>query len=741
MISIVFRSMVAAVFSVSLAHAQFTSISPSSTKKHNTSVELVADIQSVQPGASFTAGILMKMNPGWHTYWKNGGEAGLATTIKWDLPEGLTPGDIQWPVPHKYVEEGDILTYGYEGENLLLVEIQVSPDIKTNSSATLKAEVRWLECEKICIPGSGTVHLTLPVLSEKPKPANLALFDKYRNHIPQPFKAGTVTLATSAADGEAEIRLTSNTSPFVVKSGAVDFYPEIIEGMTAGRTAVEVNCTVARLTVPLSAEEPLDGSMVLRGVLVYEQEGGRREFSTVEIPLSQQFVSSLASAAGFSSAGGSVLDRQFNTVETEGAQQPLYIYILFAIVGGLILNIMPCVLPVIALKIFGLVKMAGNQPGEVRKMGLFFSTGILASFMALAVLVIILKSAGESVGWGFQFQEPLFIIVMGTIVFAFGLSLFGVYEISIPGFALAGANKLGGEAKGGFLAPFSEGVFATILATPCTAPILGSALGFAFAQPAHVILLIFASTAFGMALPYLVLTARPAWMKFLPKPGEWMVTAKQFMGFLMMATLIWLLQILGSQLGMEAVIWTSAFLLFVGIACWVIGRFAGLTATRKTYWLSWGAALLLVVAGYQLFITDIMQARSVIGSSPESSLKSSAEGIQWQPFSLQQLESHLGRNEAVFIDFTAEWCLTCKVNEKTVLADRAVIRKIEEKGIIPMKADWTNRNEEITRLLAKFGRSGVPLYVVFPAGRPDEPIILPEVITTGIVLEALEKAG
>lgn len=741
MISYFLRSILAGVLCMVLpAQAQFSSISPSNNKKHNTAVELIADVQSVQPGTNFTAGILMKMDPGWHTYWKNGGEAGLATTIKWDLPDGFTAGEIQWPVPHKYVEDGDILTYGYAGENLLLVDISVSPDVRM-ASATLKAEVRWLECEKICIPGSSNVQLTLPVLAEAPRPANAALFEKFRKEIPQPFKSRSVAVTTSAEDEKIKIHLTSTSSSFEASTGALDFYPEIIEGISAGRTVVDVSGTTARLFVPLTADEPLEGDKVLRGVLVYEREGGNREFAALEVSLPQKFTSSLASAAGFAAEGGSVLDRQFNTVETGGAEQPLYVYIFFAIIGGLILNIMPCVLPVIALKIFGLVKMAGNQPREVRKMGLFFSTGIIASFMALAVLVIILKAAGESVGWGFQFQEPLFIIAMGTIVFAFGLSLFGVYEISIPGFALAGANKVGGEAKGGFLAPFSEGVFATILATPCTAPVLGSALGFAFAQPAHVILIIFFSTAFGMALPYLVLTARPAWMKFLPKPGEWMVTAKQFMGFLMMATLIWLLQILGSQLGMEAVIWTAAFLLFVGIACWVIGRFAGLTATRKAYWLSWGSALLLVIAGYQLFITDIMQARNIVGSTAPASTKPSEGGIQWQPFSLQQLESHLGRNEAVFIDFTAEWCLTCKVNEKTVLADRAVISKIEEKGIVPMKADWTNRNEEITQLLAKFGRSGVPLYVLFPAGRPDEPIILPEVITTGIVLEALEKAG
>jgi thiol:disulfide interchange protein DsbD len=383
--------------------------------------------------------------------------------------------------------------------------------------------------------------------------------------------------------------------------------------------------------------------------------------------------------------------------------------------------------------------MAGDKPIEVKKSGWFFSLGILASFLALALIVIVLKSAGQLVGWGFQFQEPLFIIAMCTVVFGFGLSLFGVYEISVPGFLMQGATNI--EQKKGWLAPFSEGVFATILATPCTAPILGTALGFAFSQPASIIILIFAATAFGMALPYLILTAKPKWMKFLPKPGNWMVAAKQFMGFLMMATAVWLLYILGKQLGMEAVIWTVAFLLVVGVACWLIGTFATLSASRSKYFATWGVALLLVVFGYKIFVGDVLHARDVLSNTAVATPSAEGDGIAWEPFTIETLESHLKENKSVFIDFTAEWCLTCKVNEKTVLADQAVISKLKEKNIITMKADWTNRNETITRLLQKFGRSGVPLYVLFPAGKPTEPIVLPEVITPSIVIDAVEKAG
>ncbi len=299
-----------------------------------------------------------------------------------------------------------------------------------------------------------------------------------------------------------------------------------------------------------------------------------------------------------------------------------------------------------------------------------------------------------------------------------------------------------GTKAGGYAASFWEGVFATILATPCTAPFLGSALGFAFAQPAWVILLVFGAVAFGMAFPYLLLTAKPAWMKFLPKPGAWMETAKQFMGFLMMATLIWLLYILGKQLGMEAVIWTAAFLLTVGIACWLLGRFATLTASRRKFAGTWVVAVVLVVFGYWWFLEDTLNVRGLIAGEPTAVESGALQAgrIAWQSFSLTKLEADLKENKAVFLDFTAEWCLTCKVNEKTVLSDPVVVEKFRTSGILPVRADWTNRNQEITRLLAKFGRSGVPLYVLFPAGRPNEPIVLPELITPGMVLEAIENA-
>jgi thiol:disulfide interchange protein/DsbC/DsbD-like thiol-disulfide interchange protein len=728
----------------SLSGSAFPSV-PQEKELH-TSVSLVADASAVQPGSDFTVGLLMRMEKGWHTYWKNPGEAGLPTKITWTLPEGVTAGEIGWPVPHKYNESGDVLTFGYADENMLLVPMHAAGNLRQGSVLTLKADVTWLECERICIPGRIGVEVTLRVGGARVVSPAAALIERYRGQLP----AGRITdldfrhavdhrdiVLTVSARGGKRLKTDSSSLP--------DFYPEPLEGFQTGRTIVETAEGGATLRLAISADSPAKGERALTGVLVYALEGGARKAVSVSVPLPAVFVSSL-SAGGGGETGGSVLDRDFRSVQTGGGEQPLVLYVLFAIVGGLLLNIMPCVLPAIALKIFGFVKMAGDAPQTVKRHGLAFAGGIMASFLALAVIVVLLRSAGEQVGWGFQFQEPRFVLAMSAIVFAFGLSLFGVFEVGLLFMnafsSVGGAVEKRARKGSGYGSSFWEGIFATILATPCTAPFLGTALGFAFSQPTGVTLLVFASVGLGMALPYVVLTSRPAWMKFIPRPGAWMETVKQFMGFLMMGTLLWLLYILGRQLGMEGVIWSCAFLLLIGVGCWLIGRFATLNASRRVLLTTWIVAIALAVSGYFLFVAPVMDARAMITEAADGVDRGpDAEGgIVWQPFTVSRLDQEIAKGKPVFIDFTAEWCLTCKVNEKGVLADAAVISAFRERGIVPLKADWTNGNPEITLLLSKFGRSGVPLYVIFPPNEPGSPIILPEVITTGIVMEALQKA-
>ncbi len=698
----------------------------------HTRARLVSDVSSVVPGMSFTVGVLLRMDPGWHTYWVNSGESGLATTVQWTLPQGVAVSELQWPLPEKKIEEGDVLTYGYSDETMAIATVQLPAEMSGWKEVVLAADVSWLECKSTCIPGGARVTLTLPVASGAAPSPDTAGIARYRMALPVPVNEQQDVAVSTVERGDTLV-LTVTPQP---GSGLTfsdreppDFFPLSGNIPAGGRTAAALNARGAVVSIPIMPA--VSDTSAVRGIVVYTTAGGERKGAAI---------------VHTRQGGGSLLDRQFNVGQAPGEESPLILYIGLAILGGLLLNIMPCVLPVIALKVFGLVKMAGDEPKRVRRLGWAFSLGILASFLVLALLVILLKVAGQQVGWGFQFQEPIFVIAMSALVFAFGLSLFGVFEIRLPGSAVAGVSaaisKQGGKGGKGYGSSFAEGVFATILATPCTAPFLGSALGFAFAQPTGTILLIFAAVAFGMALPYLLLTARPAWQRFMPKPGAWMETAKQFMGFLMMATLLWLLYILGKQLGMEAVIWTGAFLLVVGVSCWLVGRFATLTASRGTVWTTWIAAALLAVGGYLLFIEGILDVREAMAGTPEvQSSGSDSDEVAWAPFSLSVLEEQLRAKSPVFLDFTADWCLTCKVNERTVIADQRVQDRLRSSGIFTMKADWTKRNPDITRLLARFGRSGVPLYVIFPKGRPDAPIVLPEVLTPSILLEALEQAA
>jgi thiol:disulfide interchange protein DsbD len=407
-------------------------------------------------------------------------------------------------------------------------------------------------------------------------------------------------------------------------------------------------------------------------------------------------------------------------------------FLLFGFIGGFILNLMPCVLPVISLKIFGFVQQAGESRQKILRSGIAFTVGIFAWFIALAILLIALKGAGRDVTWGgFQFTNPYFVLVLSVIVLVFALNLFGVFEISLPQSVTRGL--LSTSERKDLLGSFFQGVFATVLATPCTAPFLGTALGFAFTQSAAIILAMFVAIAAGMSAPYLLLSAQPAWLRFLPKPGTWMVHVKQFMGFLLLATLLFLLYVLGAQRGLEGAIWASCFLLVISIACWMKGAFVVPTATAMKRSLVVVLMLVLVLGGGIYFIGNKFQSAKV------ASADSQIHG-DWQPFTPERLQTELEQGRTVFVDFTAAWCLTCKFNEASVLEAQDVRDAFQRHGIVKMKADWTNGDPVITKLLQQFGRPGVPLYVLYPA-KNEEPFVFPEVLTKGMVLEKLENVA
>jgi thiol:disulfide interchange protein DsbD len=666
--------------------------------------ELLADTNAVVPGKPFTVGLLLRMASGWHTYWKFSGDAGLPTEMKWKLPPGWKVGDIQWPIPLKTIDPGDIETYGYENEVLLMQEI--TPPSKIDGlSARPSTEANWLVCEKICIPGGATLQLDLPVASTS-QPANTDVFARYRRLLPQKLPGANVARADwSRVGSDLRLKITGET---LAKYPAVDFFPLPEQETIVGHPAVQSrNNGEIVFRIPLESAPKNLSSMA--GLVVYAQQPNGDDRAAWQITSAPAVSASRPAPA-----------------------RGIFTFLLFGFLGGIILNLMPCVLPVISLKIFGFVQQAGQSRQKIFRSGIAFTVGIFAWFIALAVLLIALKGAGRDVTWGgFVFTNPYFVLALSVIVLVFALNLFGVFEISLP--QPVTRNLLSTSERKDLLGSFFQGVFATVLATPCTAPFLGTALGFAFTQSAVIILAMFIAIAAGMSAPYLLLSAQPAWLRFLPRPGPWMVHVKQFMGFLLLATLLFLLYVLGAQRGLEGAIWASCFLLVISVACWMKGAFVVPTASALKRIVVLALMLLLVMGSGVYFIGDKFQSAKI--GSADSQIRG-----DWQPFTPERLQTELEQGRTVFIDFTAAWCLTCKFNEASVLEAQDVREAFQRHGIVKMKADWTNGDPVITKLLQQFGRPGVPLYVLYPA-KNEEPIVFPELLTKSMILDKLETVA
>src|SRR6266576_1898466 len=686
--------------------------------------ELIADTNAVVPGKAFTVGLLLRMAPGWHTYWKFPGDAGLPTELKWKLPPGWKISEIQWPIPLKTIDPGDIQTYGYVDEVLLMQEITppnvvagigdagnvARADHEPGSSipattVKLSADANWLVCEKICIPGSATLQLELPV-SATSQPANAELFARYRRLLPRNWPgANLASTKWERAGSDLHLKI---ASPTLAKYPAVDFFSLPDEGTVVGHPGIQSrNENEIVFRIPIESAPTNLSSMA--GLVVFSQQPNGDDRAAWQI----------ATAPVVSTA-------------RPAAARGVFTFLLFGFIGGIILHLMPCVLPVISLKIFGFIQQAGQSRQKILRSGIAFTLGIFAWFIALALLLIALKTAGRDVTWGgFQFTNPYFVLVLSGIVLVFALNLFGVFEISLP--QSITCNLLSTSERKDDLGSFFQGVFATVLATPCTAPFLGTALGFAFSQSAAIILAMFIAIAAGMSAPYLLLSAQPAWLRFLPRPGAWMLHVKQFLGFLLLATLPFLLYVLGAQRGLEGAIWASCFLLVVSMACWMKGAFVVPTASAVKRIVVLVLMLLLVIGSGAYFIGDKFQSAKI--ASADSQIRG-----DWQPFTPERLQTELEQGRTVFVDFTAAWCLTCKFNEASVLEAQDVREAFQRHGIVKLKADWTNGDPVITKLLQQFGRPGVPLYVLYPA-KNEEPIVFPEVLTKGMILDKLETVA
>ena len=679
----------------------------------HTEAQLLIAADTAAPGTTVMAGVRLKMEPGWHTYWKNPGEAGQATEIKWQLPPGVTAGEIQWPVPEK-IPPADVTTYGYENEVVLLVPLTLATNLPPGS-LNLAAKVSWLECKESCIPASAEVQATLNVGSENKTSGDAEMIYSWKSKVPQTNSIPTSAWWEKPATGDTRSLMIGNPTPLdsteVMKYSSADFFPDAyenfeIQGATETISAASDNLRLRKTVKKFSGDWPKE----ISGVIVIESPPLRFSYA-VHLPITNQ--------------------------SQPTTTQSLWQMLLYAFIGGLILNIMPCVLPVIALKILGFVSEAKSSPRRVRALGGIYAIGVLFSFLVLAAIVIGVKAAGHQAGWGMQFGSPIFLVCLTTLVMLVALNLFGVFEVTLGGSALNKAGEL--ASRHGPAGAFFNGVLATVLATPCTAPFLSLALGFAFAQSGPVILLIFLTVGLGLASPYVLLSWNPAWLKFLPKPGAWMEKFKIGMGFPMLATVVWLFNVAGSSYG-KNVLWLGVFLVIVAFAAWIFGEFVQRGRSRKT-----AAAIvtvLLLVGGYGFALEKELDWRAPIaGTSATGSLKESADGIDWQPWSPEAVAAARAAGKPVLVDFTADWCLTCQVNKKTSLEISSVREKLKALGAVALLGDYTHFPTNITTELQHFNRAGVPLVLVYPKNPEASAIVLPEVLTPGIVLDALDRAA
>jgi len=703
---------------------------------HHTQVKLVLSADSAKPGDTIYAGVDLKMDAGWHTYWKNSGDAGSPTTIKWQLPPGITAGDIQWPLPQK-LPPIEVTTYGYEGETMLLVPLTIGTNFSAGQ-ADIKATVGWLECMDVCIPANQDVEAKLEVGTETKPSAEAAAIQSWQARVPSAINlAGGIPYADSAW---WEKSTNDNTRPLIIDMkqlgniaasvplDGADFFPDAsdnfeVQPATEVIAAATSHIQLRKLVQKISGDWPKE----ISGVMVAGK--GSPQGFTFKATISDNALDS--STAAMPAAGGTVA----SPAPTDGTPT-LPLMLLYAFIGGLILNIMPCVLPVIALKILGFVSEAKSSPARVRALGGIYAIGVLFSFLVLAAVVIGVKAAGHEAGWGMQFGSPIFLVCLTTLVMLVALNLFGVFEVTLGGGALDKAGEL--ASRHGPAGAFFNGVLATVLATPCTAPFLSIALGFAFAQSAPVILMVFLTVGLGLAAPYVLLSLNPVWLKFLPKPGAWMEKFKIAMGFPMLATVVWLFNVAGSSYG-KNVLWLGVFLVIVAFAAWIFGEFVQRGQSKTVAAI---VVLFLLAGGYAFALEKELDWRAPIAETEAAgSLKESADGIDWQRWSPEAVAAAQAAGKVVLVDFTADWCLTCQVNKKTSIEISSVRDKLKSLGAVALTGDYTHFPAAITTELQQFNRAGVPLVLVYPKNAGTPPLVLPEVLTPGTVLDALDRAA
>jgi thiol:disulfide interchange protein DsbD len=667
--------------------------------------ELIAEPAAVSAGKPFWVGLKLQVKPGWHVYWRNPGDSGEAVAIAWQVPAGFAAGPIEWPTPQR-IPVAHLANFGYEGETTLLARITPPAALDMSRPVDLAANVTWLVCEKACVPGEASLSLQLPVAgagtSARIDATRQALFDAARRALPQ-----VSPWPTRMRVGKDRLTLeidTKGSAPEAVRS-ALFFPNEPTLIQHAARQ--QLNATRSGLALQLersalSAASPTDAS----GVLVIEEALGgttvRQAFELANVPMSTEPAAASPSLSAILQA------------------------VVLAVLGGIILNLMPCVFPVLSIKVLALIEQAGCSRAELGRHGGAYTGGVLLAFVALGAALVGVRAAGTEVGWGFQLQSPLTVALLAYLLLAMALSLSGVFHL---GSSLQGVGQ-GLTRRPGLAGSFFAGVLAAVVATPCTAPFMASAVGFALTQPAGVALAVILALGLGLALPFLVLTLMPRLIGRLPRPGRWMETLRQLLAFPVYATVAWLMWVLAQQVGPAGLLGALAGLVLVGLAAWSLNavQTAGDWGRRAA-----AGMLAASLGGIGVAMVGLNGDRV----PPDSGVLQSASDAGYERFTQARLDELLAARRPVFVNMTAAWCITCLVNERTALSSESVRRAFAAKNITHLKGDWTNRNPEITRMLEKHGRSGVPLYLLYAGS--GEPVVLPQVLTPAAVLGEIDR--
>lgn len=675
--------------------------------------ELVAHApEGVAPGQPLWLGLSIAHQPEWHTYWKNPGDSGLPTQLDWQLPAGLEAGAIEWPLP-EIIRVGPLANYGYEGRLLLPVPIQVAPDFQAPEGGllTIRLHASWLVCRVECIPEEGDFTLQLPVRSASAMHAEAFATARAR----QPAALSGQSMAKVAGD-RLQVRIEG--LPAALQGTELQLFPEtpeVLEHAARGTQAWEGAAWTAEW--PLSrmrGETPGQLPFVVAPSAAAAQgPAGWRTVATVEGRWDSAPVAGVSPALEAALAANS----QQATAPAAGSGG-LWLALLGGLLGGLILNLMPCVFPVLAIKIVGFARH-GQDRRLLRLGGLAYGAGVLVSFLALGSLLLALRAAGQQLGWGFQLQSPALVAAMAALFTLLGLNLAGMFEFG----RMLPQRWAGAQLRHPVAEAFASGVLAVAIASPCTAPFMGASLGLAIDMPAAQALTVFAALGIGMALPYVLASWMPGLVRWLPRPGAWMETFRRAMAFPMFATVVWLVWVLGQQSGIDGAGALLALLVALSALVWA------LTLAGKTRWVLGGALLLGL-----LWLGSAVGPNLTRAAPAEGTAAASAAG--WQPWSAERVSSLTAAGTPVFVDFTAAWCVTCQVNKHTTLNRPEVQADFAARGVALLRADWTRRDPAITAALAALGRSGVPVYVLYAPGKA--PQVMTELLSPGEVHAALK---